>query len=81
LGPFVVGVLVSRYGDENTPGLQPAEPVDVLRFLMEQHDLKQSDLRKEIGTRKASSPRFFLAAAKSTLAKPRHWPSGLAFLR
>ena len=46
----VVGVLVSQYEDENTPGLQPAEPVDVLRFLMEQHDLKQSDLRKEIGT-------------------------------
>lgn len=46
----VVGVLVSQYEDENTPGLQPAEPVDVLRFLMEQHDLKQSDFRKEIGT-------------------------------
>ena len=46
----VVGVLVSQYEDENTPGLQPAEPLDVLRFLMEQHELKQSDLRKEIGT-------------------------------
>lgn len=46
----VVGVLVSQYEDENTPDLQPAEPVDVLRFLMEQHDLKQSDFRKEIGT-------------------------------
>lgn len=46
----VVGVLVSQYEDESTPGLQPAEPVDVLRFLMEQHELNQSDLRKEIGT-------------------------------
>jgi len=46
----VVGMLVSQYEDENTPGLQSAEPLDVLRFLMEQHNLKQSDLRKEIGT-------------------------------
>ena len=46
----VVGVLVSQYEDETTPGLQPAVPLEVLRFLMEQHDLKQSDLRKEIGT-------------------------------
>lgn len=46
----VVGLLVSQYEDESTPSLQPAEPVDVLRFLMEQHILKQSDLRKEIGT-------------------------------
>lgn len=51
----VVGVLVSQYEDENTPGLQPADPVDVLRFLMEQHDLKQSDFRKEIGTQSVVS--------------------------
>src|SRR5437588_641292 len=50
-----VGVLVSQYEDENTPGLQPAEPVDVRRCLMEQHDLKQSDLRKEIGTQGVAS--------------------------
>jgi len=36
--------------DENTPGLGSAEPAEVLKFLMEQHGLKQSDLRKEIGT-------------------------------
>jgi HTH-type transcriptional regulator/antitoxin HigA len=46
----VVGVLVSQYEDENTLGLEPANPRDVLKFLMEQHGLKQSDLRKEIGT-------------------------------
>jgi HTH-type transcriptional regulator/antitoxin HigA len=46
----VVGVLVAQYEDENTPGLEAAKPLDVLKFLMEQHGLKQSDLRKEIGT-------------------------------
>lgn len=47
----VVGVLVSQYEDENTPALKaPANATDVLRFLMEQHGLTQSDLRKEIGT-------------------------------
>jgi hypothetical protein len=51
----VVGVLVSQYEDENTPGLQSA--------------------------RKASSPGFFPAAARSTRARPRHWPSGLVFLQ
>lgn len=47
----VIGVLVAQYEDENTPGLSaPSEPLDVLKFLMLQHELKQSDLRKEIGT-------------------------------
>jgi HTH-type transcriptional regulator/antitoxin HigA len=46
----LVGMLVSQYEDENTPGLESAKPLDVLKFLMEQHELKQSDLRKEIGT-------------------------------
>jgi HTH-type transcriptional regulator/antitoxin HigA len=46
----VVGMLVAQYEDENTPGLESAKPLEVLKFLMEQHELKQSDLRKEIGT-------------------------------
>jgi HTH-type transcriptional regulator/antitoxin HigA len=46
----VVGMLVAQYEDENTPGLRSdAKPVDVLKFLMEQHGLTQSDLR-EVGT-------------------------------
>ncbi len=45
----VVGLLVAQY-EEHTPGLSAASPTDVLKFLMEQHELKQSDLRKEIGT-------------------------------
>lgn len=46
----IVGLLVGQYEDEHTPGLAPAEPTEVLRFLMEQHGLKQSDLRAEIGS-------------------------------
>lgn len=46
----VIGILVAQYEDENTPGLESAKPLEVLKFLMEQHELKQSDLRKEIGT-------------------------------
>lgn len=46
----VVGMLVAQYEDENTPELLgDSKPLDVLKFLMEQHGLKQSDLR-EIGT-------------------------------
>lgn len=46
----VVAMLVAQYEDENTPGLLgDSKPLDVLKFLMEQHGLKQSDLR-EIGT-------------------------------
>jgi HTH-type transcriptional regulator / antitoxin HigA len=46
----VIGMLVAQYEDENTPGLRrPSKPEEVLQFLMEQHGLKQADLR-EIGT-------------------------------
>lgn len=46
----VVGMLISQYEDEATPQLAGrSKPLDVLKFLMEQHELKQSDLR-EIGT-------------------------------
>ena len=46
----VVGALVGQYEDEHTAALSAAKPIEVLKFLMEQHGLKQSDLRKEIGT-------------------------------
>jgi HTH-type transcriptional regulator / antitoxin HigA len=46
----VIGVLVAQYEEENTPALVTAsKPQEVLQFLMEQHGLKQADLR-EIGT-------------------------------
>lgn len=46
----VLGMLVAQYEDENTPELgRHSKPADVLKFLMQQHGLKQSDLR-EIGT-------------------------------
>ena len=47
----VIGVLVAQYEDENTPGLlEASKPIEVLKFLMEQHGLNQADLRKEVGT-------------------------------
>jgi HTH-type transcriptional regulator/antitoxin HigA len=46
----VVGLLIAQYDQENGPRIEAASPQDVLKFLMDQHGLKQSDLRKEIGT-------------------------------
>jgi HTH-type transcriptional regulator/antitoxin HigA len=47
----VIGMLVAQYEDENTPALLAStKPVEILQFLMDQNGLKQTDLRKEIGT-------------------------------
>jgi len=43
-----ISVFVERYEQENMP-LPKTRPVDVLRFLMDQHELRQADL-KEIGS-------------------------------
>ena len=46
----VVGMLVAQYEEENTAELQnDSKPAEIVKFLMAQHGLKQSDLR-EIGT-------------------------------
>ena len=45
----VVSTLVGEYEDRKFP-LDDARPRDVLKFLMEQHGLKQADLKKEIGS-------------------------------
>lgn len=44
----VVGVLVQQYEEESN--LPDAAPKDVLKFLMEEHGLKQSDLKAELGS-------------------------------
>jgi HTH-type transcriptional regulator / antitoxin HigA len=46
----VVGLLIAQYDQENGPRIEAANPQDVLKFLIDQHGLKQSDLRKEIGS-------------------------------
>ena len=46
----IVSTLVAQYEETHHPELPPADPRDVLRFLMEQHDLKQTDLAKELGS-------------------------------
>ncbi len=44
----LVGQLVEDYEEEHHP-IPDAEPRAALRFLMEQHGLKQTDLSKKIG--------------------------------
>jgi HTH-type transcriptional regulator/antitoxin HigA len=46
----MVGLLIAQYDQENGPQIEASSAQDVLKFLMEQHGLKQADLRKEIGT-------------------------------
>jgi len=80
----VVGVLVDQYENENMTGVEPADPRDVLRFLMEQHGLTQSGLRKEIGTQGVvsevlSGSRKLNARQAKALAK-RFGVSPLVFL-
>ena len=46
----IVSTLVAQYEDTKHPGLSPVEPREVLRFFMDQHELRQNDLAKEIGS-------------------------------
>ena len=45
----VVSTLIGEYEEHHFP-LQEAKPCEVLRFLMDEHGLKQADLKKEIGS-------------------------------
>jgi HTH-type transcriptional regulator/antitoxin HigA len=51
----IVSTLVVQYENSNQPSLPPVEPREVLRFLMEQHGLRQSHLAKELGTQSVVS--------------------------
>ena len=44
-----LGTLIEAYEEEHYP-IPQTTPASVLRFLMEEHDLKQSDLKLEIGS-------------------------------
>jgi len=44
-----LGTLIEAYEEEHYP-IPQTTPAGVLRFLMEEHDLKQSDLKLEIGS-------------------------------
>jgi HTH-type transcriptional regulator/antitoxin HigA len=50
----VVSVLIERY-EEGQMSIPNASPIAVLRFLMEQHGLRQSDLREELGSQGVTS--------------------------
>lgn len=45
----VVSTLVMQYEEANEPKIESADPREILRFLMEQHELRQTDLAKEVG--------------------------------
>lgn len=45
----LVGALIEQYEKDNV-AVGNTSPREVLQFLMEQHDLKQDDLRAEVGT-------------------------------
>ena len=50
----LVSVLIERY-EEDHVSIPGASPRAVLRFLMEQHGLRQGDLRKELGSQGVAS--------------------------
>lgn len=53
--------LIEAYEDRHFP-IPPADPVDVLRFSMEQNGRSQTDLAELLGSR-AARPRSFPASA------------------
>lgn len=46
----LVSTLIAQYEETNFPWNKVSKPEEVLKFLMEQHDLKQSDLKEEVGS-------------------------------
>ena len=46
----VISHMISMYDDEHYQFLEEGTGIDALKFLMEQHDLNQNDLKNEIGS-------------------------------
>ena len=46
----VISHMVAIYDEEHYEPLEKGTSIDALKFLMEQHDLKQTDLKNEIGS-------------------------------
>lgn len=46
----VISHMVSMYDDEHYQFLEEGTGIDALKFLMEQHDLNQNELKNEIGS-------------------------------
>jgi HTH-type transcriptional regulator / antitoxin HigA len=46
----IVSTLVMQYEDDHFEQILPAQPREVLKFLMAQHGMRQGDLKKEIGS-------------------------------
>jgi HTH-type transcriptional regulator / antitoxin HigA len=58
----LLGVLIEKYEQEHYP-VEPAEPEDVVRFLLDQNDLQQRDLVPIFGSESAVS--MFLRGKRS----------------
>jgi HTH-type transcriptional regulator/antitoxin HigA len=50
----ILGILISKYEEETMP-IGPSDPIDMLKFCMEQQELSQADLSKLLGSRSRST--------------------------
>lgn len=46
----VISCMVAKYDDEHYQSIENGRGIDALKFLMDQHYLKQTDLKNEIGS-------------------------------
>lgn len=46
----ITSTLIEQYEARNQPAPPPVEPSEILKYLMAEHGLKQTDLKKEIGS-------------------------------
>lgn len=46
----VISHMIAKYDDEHYQSIENGRGIDSLKFLMDQHDLKQTDLKNEIGS-------------------------------
>jgi HTH-type transcriptional regulator/antitoxin HigA len=46
----IVSTLIMQYEEDHQEQILPAQPREVLKLLMEQHGLRQADLKDEIGS-------------------------------
>lgn len=79
----VVGALIENYEDDNV-SLPSSSPRETLKFLMEEHGLKQSDLSEELGSQGVVSEilngRREINARQAKALAARFSVSPLAFL-
>jgi HTH-type transcriptional regulator/antitoxin HigA len=58
----VLATLIDAYEAEHYP-MEPPDPIEAIKFRMEQQGLSRRDLEEIIGTRTRALPRFSTASA------------------